>query len=524
MRYFLPVALWISLALSSCGGGEDTPVATPPPEQTTAAAPTSLPLDDGVAIIAINANAMEEFPVAVFWAGSTGDSLTLPSGYWHLLVAEGDAVRRTADAIVSSGDEPLDLSAAEDDIPGEDGEVLAAFEALAAFTVLSHATYLSSLNVLSGGFDYAPFDPTADVDPAAAEQWALLNGEREALRSRAATAAEILGRERLVAAAPAPSMGLFDALKEKVEDPIKAQEAAGRASRDLALAFGRMTISQQREAFRLLTEDRGLEVDAEDAATFVEQLDAGEYDNVAAQARNFLQNHEDFFDFFDLRNIETARDEGAKLLIAGSEFYASAVKKVLVAKFPGIEKGWDAVEDLEQKLQRLLNPEIKPSDVAAILREFGYEVSDEEAESFVQTISYSIDLLKSQAGRANVVATPVGQSADGNWAVYNLAPIENLRKSALGIIVAEVDKVDDIRICTLSGGGLCEDANAKTTLKQAGGVAMILGPFKSEADAVQAFCDNIVPGTVKQAAIIGLIADMKFDGTWHAIYNAPSCE
>jgi hypothetical protein len=61
------------------------------------------------------------------------------------------------------------------------------------------------------------------------------------------------------------------------------------------------------------------------------------------------------------------------------------------------------------------------------------------------------------------------------------------------------------------------------TLKQGGGVVMVLGLFKTEADAVLAFCDNIVPGTVKQAAIIGLIADMKFDGTWHAIYNAPTC-
>jgi ribosomal protein L12E/L44/L45/RPP1/RPP2 len=291
------------------------------------------------------------------------------------------------------------------------------------------------------------------------------------------------------------------------------------------LAFGRMTISQQREAFLQLTQARGLEIDAEDAATFVEQLETGDHDDVAAQARNFLQNHEDFFDFFDLRNIQTAREQGAKLVIAGSEFYANAVKDLLSKQFPGIEKGWEAVEDLENKLQRLLNPEVKASDVAALLRELGYDVTDEEAESFVQTIGYSIELLKAQAGREPATEpTSIPAVADGDWAVYNTAPIEALRHSAIGILVAEVDKVNAIQVCTLIGGGLCEGENAKTTLAEAGGVTMVLGPFETYDDAVRAFCDNIVPGTVKQAAIIGTIADFKFDGTWHAIYNAPGCD
>lgn len=527
-RFGLVGVLALALALTSCRGDEAAEPG-PPPQSTIEAAATLAPgatavTSDGAAAIAINVNALEEFPVAVFWAGEQGDAPTVPSGFWHVIVADRDGVRRTADALTSSGEEPLDLAAADDEIPGDAGEAEAAFEVLARYVVLSHASYLASLDVLTGGFASPAFDPGAVVSGEQAEALLLLIGEREALRSTAGVAIDILGRERLVAARRGPMAGLFDWLKENIEDPIKAQEAAGNARRDLSLAFGRMTISEQREAFRQLT-GSGLEIDATDSATFIEELDDGDHDNIAAQARNLLQNHEDFFDYFDLRNIQTAREEGAKLVIAGSEFYASAVKKVLTKQFPGIEKGWDAVEDLEEKLQRLLNPEIKPSDLAALLREFGYDVSDEEAESFVQVVAYSIELLKAQAGGgAQAAATPAGQVADGRWAVYDLSPIEKLRGSALGIIVAEVDKVGAIRICTLSGGGLCEGANATATLTQAGGAVMILGPFGTYEHAVAAFCGNIVPGTVKQAAIIGTIADMKFDGTWHAIYNAPACE
>jgi hypothetical protein len=527
-RLLLLIAVIDALAFASCGGGDGNtgppPQSTIEPAASSEPAPTTTSGAGGIAAIAINVNALEEFPIAVFWAGESNDAPTVPSGYWHLVVSDESGVRRTGDAVESNGSAPLDLGAADEQIPGDDGEAEAAFEALASYVVLSHASYLASLNVLTGGFDYPPFDPSAAVSGDDAEQLLLLIGEREAARGTAGRAIDVLGRERLVAASAGPAAGLFDALKENIEDPIKAQEAAARARQDLALAFGRMTISQQAEAFRQLTEERGLEIDAADAAEFIEQLEAGDHDFVAAQARNFLQNHEDFFDYFDLRNIQTAREEGAKLVIAGSEFYANAVKEVLSKQFPGIEKGWDAIEDLENKLQRLLNPEIKPADVAAILRELGYDISDEEAESFVQTIAYSIELLRAQAGDgAAPAATPAGQSADGEWAVYDMAPIEKLRHGALGILVAEVDKVNDIKICTISGGGLCEGDNANITLAQAGGVVMILGPFESYDDAVAAFCDNIIPGTVKDAAIIGTIADMKYDGNWHAIYNAPAC-
>lgn len=476
-------------------------------------------------MIAINLNALEEFPVAILWAGEDGDAPIVQSGNWQLVVADADGVRRSARAQASTGTEALNLDAADETVPGDEGEAEEAFEVLARYVVVSHAAYLASLNVLSGGFASAPFDPAAAGSGDDAEQLLLLIGERDALRSDVAVAVDILGRERLVAASFGPSAGLFDALKLYIDDPIKAQQAASNARQDLALAFGRMTLAQQQDAFELLTNERGLEIDAEDAATFIEELDSGDHDDIAAQARNHLQNNSDFFDFFDLRNIKTAHDEGAKLVIAGSEFYANAVKKVLARQFPGIEKGWEAVEDLEEKLQRLSDPEIKPSDVAAVLRELGYDISDEEAESFVQTIQYSIDLLKAQADRGTgATATPIGQSADGAWAVFDMAPIEKQRGSALGILVAEVDKVDGIKICSIIGGGLCEGANATTTLAQAGGVVKVLGPFETYEDAVRAFCDNIVPGTARQAAIIGAIADMRFDGNWHAIYNAPACD
>jgi hypothetical protein len=333
----------------------------------------------------------------------------------------------------------------------------------------------------------------------------------------------VLGRQRMASVGRGPSAGLFDFLKEKIKDPIKAQESAVRARRDLELAFGRMTLPQQQEAFRQLKEARGLAVDAPDAATFIERLADGDYDNEASQARNFLQNHEDYIEFFDLRNIQTAREEGAKLVSDGAQFYAQALKEVLVKQFPGLEQGWDAVTKLEEKLQRLAHPEIKPEDVQALMKALGHDISIDEAQSIVQLANYSYELLRSKG--SGPPATPTAQAAtiQGGWAVYDLAPIEKLRNGKLGLLVADVEKVASIKMCSLDGGGLCQGANATSTIGDAGGATRILGPFETRGEAVRAFCDNIVPGSVYNSTFWGLMAKMKFDGQLHGIFNAPSC-
>ena len=528
MRRSLLAALpCVLFALTSCGddgGGEPGP----PPQSTLEPAATSVagptPVDDagGIAAIALNANGLEEFPVAVFWAGKDGDAPVLPSGYWYVIIVEDDDIRRTEEAIAVSGQDPFPLELATETIPGDAGEAAAAFEHLASYIMTAHASYLASLDVLSGGFASAPFDPAVEVDGDSASELRLLSGELAAISASAGSAAEVLGRERFVATNAGPSAGLFDWLRDQIDDPIKAQDRAKKARQDLELAFGRMTLAEQQEAFRQLKEDRGLEIDAPDSATFVEALAEGDYDNLAAQARNYLQNHEDYFQHFDLRNIETARDEAAQLVTDGAQFYAQAVKEVLVKKFPGLEKGWDAVEALEEKLQRLQNPEIKAEDVQALLNELGYETSLEEAESIVQTVRYSYDLLAAKVSEP--AATPTARAdIEGGWAVYDTAPIEEARRGLIGPLVAEVDKVNTILICGLSGGGLCEGANATTTLQQAGGVVLILGPFETYEEAVRAYCDNIVPGSEFYANFVGQMAKMKHDGENHALGNGPAC-
>jgi len=515
-------------AFGPCGGDEPEP--GPPPESTVEPAATidEQPTPDqgasGIGVIAINANAIEEFPAGAFWAGEDEDTFTLPSGYWFLIVDREGEVLRTEEAVESDGVAPISLEDATETIPGDEGEPEAAFETLARFLMGYHAAYLSSLNVLTGGFETSAFDPAAQVSGDDAEQLLLAVGELEAQRAAAASAADVLGRERFVAASAGPSAGIFDFLKEKIDDPINAQERAKNARQDLSLAFGRMTLSQQREAFRQLKEERGLEIEAEDSAAFIEQLDEGEYDNLAAQARNFLQNHEDFFDYFDLRNVETSYREASELVKNGSEFYAKALKDVLTKMYPGIEKGWDAVEKLEEALQRMQHPEIRPTDVAEMMRRMGYDITDDEAESIAQVVQYSFEVLKAQAAsRGKPAPTPMGLDKDGGWGVYDMAPIEVIRHGKLGLLVAEVDKVNNMKICNLSGGGLCEGANATATLGQAGGVTLILGPFETFEDATRAFCDDIVPDSVYYSQFWGMMARMKYDGELHTIDNAPGC-
>ncbi len=196
-----------------------------------------------------------------------------------------------------------------------------------------------------------------------------------------------LGSQSSVAAPGAgPSFGLYDYLKNKIQDPIKARDSAKKARQDLALAFGRMTIQQQQAAFRVVQQERGLALNAADSATFVEMLDRGDFDNEAAQIRVHLQNDSDFFQFFDLRNIQTAREQGAGLVTNGAEFYGKAIKQVLDKVFPGIAKGWDYVEKLEKALQKTEKLIARASAIATYLREHGQPVTDAQAATLAAAI------------------------------------------------------------------------------------------------------------------------------------------
>ena len=402
VKFALVMLSGLVVMVAACGG-DGAEQGQPPASAietsisaSTSTAATATSDATGTAVLAINANGIEEFPVAVLWMGGDGQAPALPSGYWNLVVRDAGGVRRTTHAVQTSGTDAVPLDQATETPPGDPGETDAAFSALATYVATYHESFVFSLSILSGGFKVAPFSPAAVADGDTAKQLRLATGVLEASAERAATAVDVLGRQKFTSRAHGPSTGIFDFLKEKITDPIKAQESAVRARRDLELAFGRMTIPQQQEAFRQIKDARGLAIDASDAATFVERLADGDYDNEAAQARNFLQNHEDYFEFFDLRNIRTAREEGAKLVSEGAQFYAQALKEVLVKQFPGLEVGWDAVTKLEEKLQRLQHPEIKPEDVQALMKELGYEISIDEARSVVQLADYSYQLLRSK--------------------------------------------------------------------------------------------------------------------------------
>ena len=96
-----------------------------------------------------------------------------------------------------------------------------------------------------------------------------------------------------------------------------------------------------------------MDLNAADSATFIEKLDRGDFDNDAAQIRKRLQDNSDFFGFFDLRNIETAHQEGAALVTEGVNFYGKAIKQVLDKVFPASPRAGITWKSSRKNLQRL---------------------------------------------------------------------------------------------------------------------------------------------------------------------------
>jgi hypothetical protein len=124
---------------ASCGGDHPKPSAPPASAIETsvsASTPTPTPpasASRSTAVLAINANGLEEFPAAVFWMGATGEQPVLPSGYWELVVRDATGVRRTARAVQASGTSSVSLAGATETPPGDAGEADAAFTALATY-------------------------------------------------------------------------------------------------------------------------------------------------------------------------------------------------------------------------------------------------------------------------------------------------------------------------------------------------------------------------------------------------------
>jgi hypothetical protein len=413
---------------------------------TTGAPPASgieTPQPGSDVAIALNAQPEAAVPVAVFDASGNTGGITVPPGRWYLVTFDpAVGVRRSPDALASDGKAALRYDAATEQIPGPMDAQHQAFESLLNYLVTYQSAYLLSLDTFTGGFKTELFDPllTLDADHAVALNRA--SDDLDAASSGALDAIGVLGARPAVAVRGAgPSFGLYEYLKAKIQDPIKAQASAKRARLDLALAFGRMTIPQQQEAFRLIQQERGLALTAADSASFVEKLDQGDFDNEAAQIRLHLQNNVDFFGFFDLRNIETAHAESAALVTDGAQFYGTAIKEVLDKTFPGIGKGWDLVEKLEKDLQAANKFVARANIIADYLRKHGQQISDAQASALANTIDATTRQLAGETDPASAFDTaridvPIGriEGADGERKTVVIAlPYQNPKGDVLSL-------------------------------------------------------------------------------------------
>ncbi len=376
-----------------------------------------------VVAIAINAAGDEALPAAVFDADGNSDGLvTVPAGLWYLVTFDSaSGARRSPDTIATDGKDALRLDQATERVPGTLDDQRSAFTGLLDYFVTYQTAYLVSLDTFTNGYTKQLFDPSIRIDADHAQLLHLALDNVDAAAAAALDGVSALGSQSSVAAPGAgPSYGLYDYLKNKIQDPIKARERAKKARQDVALAFGRMTIQQQREAFRALGEEEGMDLNAADAATFVEKLDRGDFDNDAAQIRKRLQDNSDFFGFFDLRNIETAHQEGAALVTEGANFYGKAIKQVLDKVFPGIAKGWDYVEKLEKNLQKADKLIARGSAIADYLRQHGQQVTDAQAAALAAAIDAGARNMAGQTDAPSAfdaarIGVPIGRIdvADG---------------------------------------------------------------------------------------------------------------
>ena len=113
-----------------------------------------------------------------------------------------------------------------------------------------------------------------------------------------------------------------------------------------------------------------------------------------------------------------------------------------------------------------------------------------------------------------VGAVPLPTPAE-EWAIYEAST----DFSAMGLFVNDVGTVAERKACSLRGGGLCTDTSP--TLSEIN-LDMVLGPFPSREEAIQGFCDNIVPDSAYSVRGFRK-AKLLFDGEDHYIFNGPVC-
>ena len=128
-------------------------------------------------------------------------------------------------------------------------------------------------------------------------------------------------------------------------------------------------------------------------------------------------------------------------------------------------------------------------------------------------------VLMAAAVPITATSTPSAAQEDDEWAVFSL---EHL--GSLGLVVSTFGEVKDIVVCGLAGGGLCEGDNLNRTVGDLGEPVTVLGPFPTEAKAIRAYCENIVPDTTHVLPLAtGTVAQFKYDGKEHDIENGPGC-
>ena len=113
-----------------------------------------------------------------------------------------------------------------------------------------------------------------------------------------------------------------------------------------------------------------------------------------------------------------------------------------------------------------------------------------------------------------VGAVPLPTPAE-EWAIYEAST----DFSAMGLFVNDVGTVAERKACSLRGGAPCTDTSP--TLSEIN-LDMVLGPFPSREEAIQGFCDNIVPDSAYSVRGFRK-AKLLFDGEGHYIFNGPVC-
>ncbi|MCZ6789845.1 MAG: hypothetical protein O7D33_07935 [Chloroflexi bacterium] len=117
-------------------------------------------------------------------------------------------------------------------------------------------------------------------------------------------------------------------------------------------------------------------------------------------------------------------------------------------------------------------------------------------------------------GTTDVGAVPVPTPVE-EWAIYEAST----DFSAIGLFVDNVATVAERKACRLRSGGLCTDTSP--TLSEIN-LRNVLGPFPSREEAIQAFCDNVVPDSAYSVRGFRK-ARLLFDGEDHYIFNGPAC-